>query len=170
MKRYTEATDKKWFSLSIEETAQELESNLDAGLANQVVSSRLESFGANALPKSQRKSALIRFLEHFNDILIYILFAAAAVSALLGHYLDAGVIFLVAFINASIGFIQENKAEKAIDDLKELLSPKAQVKRDGDRSEIDAADLVPGDVVLLSAGDREPEFAKPIGDKRDLIQ
>ena len=113
MKRYTEPTDKKWFSLEIEETVRELDGNLEYGLSDNEISNRLEQFGPNSLPQGKRKHPLLRFLEHFNDILIYILFAAAIVSAVLGHYLDAGVILLVAVINAVIGYIQENKAEKA---------------------------------------------------------
>ena len=156
MKRYTETTEKKWFAITVEETVVELNSSLETGLADQDISVRFDQFGLNSLPLGKRKHALIRFLEHFNDILIYILFAAAIVSTVLGHCLDAGVILMVAIINATIGYIQENKADKAIDDLKGLLSPKADVLRSGVRREIDAVDLVPGDIVLLSPGDRIP--------------
>ncbi len=156
MKRYSEPTDKKWFSLETESIVRDLDSNFETGLSDRDVQARLEEYGPNALPQRRRKHALLRFLEHFNDILIYILFAAAAVSGSLGHYLDAAVILLVAVINALIGFVQENKAEKAIDDLKDLLSPKAQVRRDGNRTDVPAEGLVPGDVVLLQPGDRVP--------------
>ena len=156
MKRYTETTEKKWFAIAAEEAVFELNSDLETGLTDQDFTVRLDQFGPNSLPLGKRKHALIRFLEHFNDILIYILFAAAIVSTVLGHILDAGVILLVAVINAMIGYIQENKADKAIDDLKGLLSLRADVLRSGLRREIDAADLVPGDIVLFSPGDRIP--------------
>lgn len=156
MKRYTEPTEKKWFSLEIENIIDDLNSNLETGLPGTEASRRLETYGPNALPQRKSRHPLLRFLSHFNDILIYILLVAAVVSAALGHYLDAGVIILVAVVNALIGFVQENKAEKAIDDLKELLSPRAQVRRNGNREQCDADQLVPGDVVLLSPGDKIP--------------
>ena len=156
MKRYTHPSDTKWFSLDVREILERLHTNDQTGLPEHEISDRVAHFGPNALAETKRISAIVRFLEHFNDILIYILFAAAIVSGVLGHYLDAAVILCVAVINALIGFIQENKAEKAIDDLKDLLSPQAKVLRDSKRSEIDAAQLTVGDMVLLEPGDRIP--------------
>lgn len=113
-------------------------------------------FGENRLPQKKKESALIRFFKHFNDILIYILFIAAIISAILGHYVDTIVIAVVAFTNAAIGFFQENKAEKALEDIKNLLSLKATVMRNGQRTDIDASQLTIGDLVLLNPGDKVP--------------
>jgi len=156
MKRYTAPTDTKWHSLEIGEIFDRLHVDGQTGLTDNDVAQRNKDFGPNRLAETKRSSSLVRFLKHFNDILIYILFAATIISGLLGKYLDALVILGVAVINAVIGFIQENKAEKAIDDLKDLLAPQAKVLRDGKRSEIDAAALTIGDIVLLEPGDRIP--------------
>ena len=146
----------QWHAQEASFALEELSSNRSAGLTNQEAKARLESYGPNALPEQRKQSAIIRFLKHFNDILIYLLFVAALIAAAMGHYVDTGVILLVAFINAIIGYLQESKAEKALADIKNLLSLKAQVIRDGSRQEIDAKMLVPGDIVLLSPGDKIP--------------
>ena len=143
-------------SLSIESIASELETSLDQGLAATEAGERLQRFGLNRLPEKQRQSLLIRFLKHFNDILIYVLMAAAVITLVLGHYVDTVVILLVAVINAVIGFVQENKAEKALEDIKNLLPGRAQVLREGRRQEIDAEQLTLGDIVYLSPGDKVP--------------
>jgi magnesium-transporting ATPase (P-type) len=104
----------------------------------------------------RRSAAFLRFLLQFHNVLIYVLLAAAVVTALLGHWIDSGVILGVVVINAIIGFLQEGKAERALEAIRDMLSPHAQVLRDGRRQEIDAADLVPGDIVYLASGDRVP--------------
>ncbi|WP_318936990.1 HAD-IC family P-type ATPase [Oceanobacillus halotolerans] len=98
----------------------------------------------------------MKFIKQFHDVLIYVLIVAAIITLLLGHYIDTVVIGMVIIINATIGYIQENKAEKALDAIKNMLSPHANVIRDGERKEIDAADLVVGDILLLSPGDKVP--------------
>ncbi|UQZ90454.1 carbonate dehydratase [Deltaproteobacteria bacterium Smac51] len=143
-------------SLEIETIAAELETNLDSGLTSQEAAIRLERFGPNQLPEKKKESAFIRFIKHFNDILIYVLFVSAIVTLVLGHYVDSVVIILVAVVNALIGFIQENKAEKALEDIKNLLPSQAMVVRDGRRQEVKADDLTLGDVVALSPGDKVP--------------
>jgi P-type E1-E2 ATPase len=92
----------------------------------------------------------------FNNILLYVMLGAAAITALLGHWVDTGVLLAAVMINAIIGFIQEGKAEAALDAIRGMLSPHAIVIRDGNRYEIDAAELVPGDLVVLGSGDRVP--------------
>ena len=99
---------------------------------------------------------MTRFLRQFHNFLIYALLASAAILAILEHWLDASVVFGVTLINALIGFIQEGKAERAFESIQELLAPTASVVRDGQRSTVPACDLVPGDLVLLDAGDRVP--------------
>ncbi|MFN3985173.1 MAG: cation-transporting P-type ATPase [Rhodocyclaceae bacterium] len=128
------------------------ERGLDAGTARD----RLAEHGPNALPPPRRKGPLQRFLLQFHNVLIYVLIVAGVVTALLGHWIDSGVIFGVVVINAIIGFIQEGKAEQALDAIRRMLSLNAQVLRDGHRHEIPAEDLVPGDIVFLASGDKVP--------------
>jgi len=146
----------KCHSLPVATIASELETDPAIGLSGPEALARLERFGANSLPEPPRESPLIRFLKHFHDILIYVLFAAALVTLALGHYVDTAVILLVAVINAAIGFIQENKAEKALEDIRNMLPGRAQVLRDGQRLEVASADLTLGDIVLLAPGDKVP--------------
>ncbi|MGB2579588.1 magnesium-transporting ATPase (P-type) [Elusimicrobium simillimum] len=147
---------KKWYAATAQDALKELGADMEHGLTEAEAAARLTKHGGNTLPQGKRKSPVLRFLAHFNDVLIYVLMVAAVITALLGHYVDTAVIILVAVVNACIGFFQENKAEKAIESIKSMLSPKAQVIRDGARLEIDAAELTIGDIVILSAGDKIP--------------
>ena len=117
---------------------------------------RRHRFGPNALPERPGKPAWLRFLGQFRQALIYILLVAGGITAALGEWVDSGVIFGVVLINAVVGYIQEAKAENALTALKRLLATSARVIRDGARTTIPAADLVPGDIVLLDAGDKVP--------------
>ena len=127
-----------------------------AGLARDEAKRRLKDVGPNRLPPPPRESLLKRFFKHFHDLLIYILLAAGFVTAVLGHWVDTGVILGVVCINAIIGFLQEGKAEEALQGIRKMLSVKAHVRRDGQWGEIDAGTLVPGDIVRLRSGDRVP--------------
>ncbi|MDU1890246.1 MAG: cation-transporting P-type ATPase [Dysgonomonas sp.] len=147
---------RKWYAIEVKNILEELHSNKEEGLTKETANEHIDKFGENQLPQKRKESLIARFFKHFNDILIYILFIAAIVSAILGHYVDTIVIVVVAIINASIGFFQENKAEKALEDIKGLLSLKATVIRGGDRMDIDASKLTIGDIVLLSPGDKVP--------------
>ncbi|MFZ1680205.1 MAG: HAD-IC family P-type ATPase, partial [Rhizobiaceae bacterium] len=126
------------------------------GLSAGQAEARLARFGKNRLPQAPRRSALARFLAQFNNVLIYVLIGAAAVTAWLGHTVDTGVIMAVVIGNAIIGFIQEGRAEQAMDAIGKLLAPHSAVLRNGERHSIDSALLVPGDIVLVEAGDRVP--------------
>ncbi|MCC5797300.1 MAG: cation-transporting P-type ATPase [Methylophaga sp.] len=126
------------------------------GLSSDEATSRLEHHGPNSLPAPEKEGLLKRFFKHFHDLLIYILIVAALVTALLGHWIDTGVILAVVLINAIIGFIQEGKAEQALASIRKMLSALAHVHRDGHWREIEAETLVPGDVVRLKSGDRVP--------------
>jgi magnesium-transporting ATPase (P-type) len=128
----------------------------DQGLHNDEAERRIQEYGPNMLPDPEKRSALLRFLRHFNNMLIYILLAAALFTAFLGEWVDMGVILAVVLINAFIGFIQEGKAEKAMEAIRGMLSPMATVLRDGEERELPAKELVPGDIVLLKSGDRVP--------------
>jgi magnesium-transporting ATPase (P-type) len=127
-----------------------------SGLTVAEATERLEKYGHNRLPASRPRSAFMRFLGQFHDLLIYVLLAAALVTALLGHTIDTAVILLVVIANAAIGFIQEGRAEKALDAIKRMVTPHASVRRNGQRITIGSEDIVPGDIVLLEAGDRVP--------------
>ena len=128
----------------------------DQGLSAQQALDRLAQHGPNRLADIKPPSAWVRLARQFHNMLLYVLMAAAAVTAMLGHWVDAGVISAVVLLNAVIGFIQEGKAEKALAAIRHMLSPHAQVLRDGRLTDVDAADLVPGDVVQLASGDRLP--------------
>jgi magnesium-transporting ATPase (P-type) len=145
-----------WHALEAHEVVERLDSRADAGLATEEARARLERYGPNRLPEEPRESAILRFLKQFNNVLIYVLLAASAVTALLGEWIDTGVILGVVVINGVIGFIQEGKAEKALEGIRQMLSLEAVALRNGHRVTLPAEDLVPGDVVLLESGDRVP--------------
>ena len=151
----TEEENAVWHSLTPEETLQGLNSSSE-GLSTEQAQERLEQYGPNKLPEPRRRGPLMRLLLQFHNVLIYVLLAAAATTAWMDHWLDTFVILGVVVINALIGFLQEGKAEKALDAIRNLLSVEAQVCRDGKRQEIPAIDLVPGDVVYLNSGDKVP--------------
>ena len=149
-----ERTD--WHARDASAVVEALGSAPAHGLSAAQAEQRLAEHGANRLAPPEREGPIKRFLKQFHNVLIYILIVAGAVTALLGHYLDSAVIFAVVLINAVIGHVQEGKAEKALDAIRGMLSPRAVVLRDGERRTIDAEALVPGDIVLLEAGDRVP--------------
>ena len=142
-------------SFNTERVLTQLEAR-HTGLSTDESRRRLDRIGPNRLPEPPRDGLLKRFFKHFNDVLIYILLGAAAITAVLEHWVDTGVILGVVVINAIIGFIQEGKAEAALEGIRNMLSPHAQAKRDGQWNEIDAGTLVPGDIVRLRSGDRVP--------------
>jgi len=126
------------------------------GLSAPDAAERLHQYGANRLRPAHKQGSLVRFLQQFHNVLIYVLLGATVGTALLGHWIDSGVILGVVIINAIIGFIQEGKAEKALDAIRNMLSQQALVKRDGRYITVDAEALVPGDVVMLQSGDKVP--------------
>lgn len=128
----------------------------EQGLDSREAASRLATYGPNAPPAARKRSLAMRFLAHFHHILIYVLLGAALVTFLLGHPIDTGVILAVVLANAVIGFLQEGRAEKAMAAIQSMLAPHANVIRDGRRVDVEGAALVPGDIVLLEAGDKVP--------------
>jgi magnesium-transporting ATPase (P-type) len=126
------------------------------GLSAAEADARRAQYGPNQLPEPPRRSPLLRFLLQFHNVLIYVLLGAAVITALLDHLIDSYVILGVVLINALIGYAQEGKAEKAMDAIRKMLAPRAAVLRGGQRHTVDGAQLVPGDVVLLEAGDKVP--------------
>lgn len=145
-----------WFKKSIQEVIQELDTDSINGITSKEAKIRIEKYGQNKLAEKKKKSILILLFEQINDVLIYILLAAAVVSALLNEISDAIIIGIVIILNAVIGLIQESKAEKALESLKKLSVPKALVKRDGRIIEISSEDVVLGDIVILDAGKYVP--------------
>jgi magnesium-transporting ATPase (P-type) len=127
-----------------------------SGLGSAEAAERLTLYGANRLPEKVKRGVLVRFVLHFHNILIYVLLGAAAITFALGHLVDTFVILAVVLANAAIGFVQEGKAEKAMDAIRGMLAPRANVLRDGQRCSVAGESLVPGDVVLLEAGDKVP--------------
>jgi P-type Ca2+ transporter type 2C len=151
----SEERGKKWHHLDVNKVLETTDSSED-GLAEEEAKNRLEEYGLNKLPEPESKSALVRFLMHFHNVLIYVLLIAAVITALLDHWLDTWVILGVVVINALIGFIQEGKAEKALESIRDMLSLDANVLRNGSRKNIPAEELVPGDIVMLESGDKIP--------------
>lgn len=144
-----------WEALPADEALSGLGSGPE-GLDDAEASARLQAVGPNALPEAKRRSSLLRFLDQFRNVLIYVLIAAAVLTVAIGHWLDAAVIMLVVIANAIIGWAQENRAERALAAVGRLLAAEATVFRGGARRSIDAAELVPGDVVFVESGDSVP--------------
>ncbi len=144
-----------WHSLPVSEIEVRLATGA-AGLTSKEARNRLDLYGPNRLCPPRRRGPFVRFLLQFHNVLIYVLLAAGAITVAIGHWVDAGVIFGVVVINAVIGFLQEGKAERALDAIRQMLSLHANVIRNGARQSILAEDLVPGDVVLLQSGDKVP--------------
>jgi magnesium-transporting ATPase (P-type) len=150
-----DATPTSWHALTAEQALRALGADRN-GLSHQEAERRLAEAGPNRLPAAKPRSALWRFLAQFNNVLIYVLLASAAITLALGHATDAAVVLAVVVANAVIGFIQEGRAERALDAIKSMLAPRASAVRSGRRLTVDAERLVPGDLVMLEAGDRVP--------------
>jgi len=148
-------TPRIWHDRSTEVIFSELETT-PAGLSEEEAQGRRATYGLNRLPEPPRRSAFTRFLVQFHNILIYVLLGSAVITTLLNHVADTLVILAVVIANAIIGFIQEGKAEKAMDAIRHMLAPRASVLRGGERHTVEGEDLVPGDIVLLEAGDKVP--------------
>jgi len=144
-----------WHNLSVDQCLERLACGAE-GLDSEEVARRRQRYGSNRLPGIKARGPLMRFLLQFHNILLYIMLFASVVTALLGHWVDTAVIFAAVLVNAVIGFIQEGKAAAALDSIRNMLSSRATVLRDGKRVEIDAGELVPGDIVLLISGDKVP--------------
>ncbi len=151
----TDRSQKPWHALREQELLEALETSR-TGLAQQDAGERLQRYGPNKLPEAPKKPAILRFLVQFHNLLIYVLMVAGVAALALGHMIDALVILAVVVINALIGFVQEGKAEQAMEAIGKMLAMKATARRDGKWREIPAEDLVPGDIVRIKSGDRVP--------------
>jgi len=148
--------EQPWHQLHGEKALALLDADLNVGLALPEAESRLHKYGPNALKIHKGKGPLRRFLEQFNQALVYILLVAVIIKLALGAYVDAGVIFGVVLLNSIIGFLQESKALLALSALARVLTSEATVLRSGEKHRLDATKLVPGDIVFLASGDKVP--------------
>ncbi|MCS6038113.1 hypothetical protein LNQ52_31250 [Klebsiella pneumoniae subsp. pneumoniae] len=144
-----------YYQRSVEETLASVQSSPE-GISGTEAATRLQQYGENALPQKPGKPAWLRFIAHFNDVLIYVLLAAALLKAVMGHWIDMAVILAVSVVNALIGFIQESNAEKSLQSIRNMLSSEAVAIRQGNHETIPTTSLVPGDIVVIRAGDRIP--------------
>jgi cation-transporting P-type ATPase F len=142
--------------LPVHEVVLLLETHPERGLGSEEAARRLAEVGPNVLPRVARRGPVLRFLLQFHNPLIYVLLVAAVATMLLGDVVDASVILAVVLINAAIGFVQESRAEKALDALMAMVRTQATVVRDGVRHRIPSDELVPGDLVVLETGDKVP--------------
>ncbi len=145
----------EWHGRPVEEVFKELDTS-KTGLSPEEARDRLLVHGPNLLKPQKRRGPITRFIAQFNNVLLYVLVGAAVVTALLGHWVDTGVIVGVVIINAIVGFVQEGKAEKALEAIRIMLAPQATVRRGDHALTVPAETLVPGDIVLLQSGDRVP--------------
>ena len=150
-----------WFNLSVEETKNNLKTDIEKGLTSEEVLKRQDQYGLNELKTKKKKSVFVKFLEQFKDFMIIVLIISAVISGIIGvmegeGITDTIIILIVVFVNAIIGVVQENKAEKSLEALQKLSSHAAKVIRDGKLIVIPSSQLVPGDIVILETGDYIP--------------
>lgn len=151
----------KWFSKSVEETSKAFETDLKSGLSAKQVEEKRSTFGANEIVSKNKKSIAKMVLEQFQDFMIIVLIIAAIISGVVGQangegFTDSIIILVIVILNAIIGVVQEVKAQKSLESLKNLSAPHSKVIRDGKVQEIESKDLVPGDIVILETGDYVP--------------
>ena len=157
-----------WQNFSVEEIFERLKTNKQYGLREKEVIFREEQYGKNELKDKKKESIFTKFLKQFNDYMIIILIIASIISAVISFvqgendYIDSIIIIGIVIFNAILGVIQEAKAEKAIEALKEMIAPKAKVLRDGKVIEVDAKGIVVGDIIILEAGNFVPADARLI--------
>lgn len=143
-----------WYEMSVEETEKQTNSFILKGLSPSTYEKKLKEDGFNQIQEGKKASAISVFFSQFKDFMVLVLIAATILSGVLGEYLDASAIILIVIINSILGFIQERKAEKSLTALRELAAPTANVLRDGEWLTIPAKDIVAGDIVRMSSGDR----------------
>ncbi len=145
-----------WHALKVEEVLTRLTTSIGGGLESGEASTRLNRYGPNRLPEGKKRGPFLRFLAQLNNILVYVLLAAGFTKLMLNLWVDAGIILGVVLLNALLGFVQEGKAEKALDSIRNMLSAEARTLRAGQTRMVPAEQLVPGDIVLLESGDKIP--------------
>ena len=161
------ANEVAWHALSVDEVAKRLTTDTGKGLEAVEAAKRLQEYGPNRLPEGKKRGPLMRFLSQFNNILVYVLLGAGFTKLMLNLWVDAAIIFGVVILNALLGFIQEGKAEKALEFIRNMLSAEARTLRGGETRIIAAEQLVPGDIVLLELGDKIPADVR-LADAKNL--
>src|SRR5215831_11444282 len=152
----TAKTTATWHALATSDVVRQLSTDSQQGLDAAEATKRLQKYGPNRLPEGKKRGAFTRFLAQFNNILVYVLLAAGFTKLMLNLWVDAAIIFGVVILNSLLGFIQEGRAEKALDSIRNMLSADARTVRGGATRLIPAEELVPGDIVLLESGDKVP--------------
>ena len=153
----------EWHALTVDQTVQRLEADLRHGLSDQEAAARLERYGRNELADRSGPTRLAIFAEQFRDVMIWILLVAAFISGvLLNEWIDTWVILAIVVLNSALGYFQESRAADALAALKQLSAPEAVVLRAGVERVVANAEVVPGDVLVLAAGDRIPADARVI--------
>jgi magnesium-transporting ATPase (P-type) len=145
-----------WHALTPDEAVERLKSSVKSGLDEAETDRRQAEYGLNLLPTARKRGPLMRFLQQFNNVLVYVLIAAGFIKLMMGLMLDASIILGVVIINGLLGFLQEGRAEKSLDSIRNMLSAEARTLRNGQTSMIPAEKLVPGDIVFLESGDKIP--------------
>lgn len=145
-----------WYSLEMQEVSSKLNTDLEKGISSELAKERLKTYGYNELTGKSGPTIWQMLLSQFQDFLVLILIGASLVSALIGEVTDSLVIILIVILNAVLGVVQEFRANKALEALKKMAAPEAKVIRDGKITEIPARELVPGDLVILEAGNYVP--------------
>ncbi len=156
------ADKKLWWSFSTEQTCKELDTDLNQGLPSSAVEARLKSYGFNELPEPKPPSIFKLFLSQFSSFIVWILIVAAVIAGILGEWVDAIAILVIVILNAVIGFVQEINAERSLAALKNLAIPTCKVIRDGVLQTISSKEIIPGDLILLEAGDLVPADGRVI--------
>ena len=165
-----------WYTLSTKEVERQMQTNIEFGLNEKQVEDKQNKFGLNKLEEKKKESIIIKFVKQFNDFMIIILIIASALSALISYfqgendYVDSIIIIAIVVFNAIMGLVQEAKAEKSLEALKKMTAPTCKVKRDGKICTIKSEQIVPGDIVLLEAGNYVPADCRLISSSNLKIE
>ena len=168
--KHNKDTKQNWHAIETDKVFEKLKSDKEKGLSASEVKERLKKYGRNEIPSAKKRTWWMRLLMQFHNVLIYVLMVAAVITAIMDHWVDTWVILAVVIINALIGFIQEGKAEQALESIRKMLSLKAVVIRNGKKQSIDAEELVPGDIVLLKSGDKVPADIRIVNAKNFSVE
>jgi len=152
----SEAEQTAWHALTADEAIQRLKTSVTTGLDDAEATRRQAEYGPNMLPTARKRGPFMRFLQQFNNVLVFVLLAAGFIKLMMNLWLDASIILGVVIINGLLGFLQEGRAEKSLDSIRNMLSAEARTLRNGQTSMIPAETLVPGDLVFLESGDKIP--------------
>ncbi|MEK7773361.1 MAG: HAD-IC family P-type ATPase, partial [Deltaproteobacteria bacterium] len=151
-----------WYQKSVPRTVEDLSTDPSKGLSGEDAQERIGKWGRNTLAEPEKDGFLTRFLRHFTEFIIIVLIGAAVIAGALGEWVDSIAILAIVLLNGVIGFVQERKAERVMEALKKLATPTARALRDGGLNSIPSADLVPGDIIVLDAGDHVPADCRVI--------